>query len=591
MPVTYQGMDCLKDQGSAAFLAAYQLLQAQVSWSSQTAYGYYTIYFGCAFVGVALFKHLYYSYRDYSYRKTQTSNYLTGFIDVITSYMRYFSYKRLPVAFCNLTSLPSSAGSSIFILGSTLYLGLYVFVPHFWYRGCRGFGSPPLAVRAGIMATALTPFIYLLSGKANFVSFVTGISYEKLNYIHQYVAVMALVLSLVHTIPFFYQDLAEGGQRNLNDSFHNNFDYWSGVAPLVILILLCTLSKSWIRSKFYETFWHSHWVLGAGYFATLMYHCFGQLGTSNYMWAALAFWGFQVLYRILVKTSFKPNALFLRPRKAQIFKLPGTNGFQINVPNNKIKWKPGQHVYLRFTSRILDNHPFSVVNLPNPQDNELKFIVMPKGGLTQKIYQEVENNVSDVTQKKVFLDGPYGGCARDHNSFDKVVLIATGSGVTAILSFMLDLVQKTQSGANTVTKEIDFIWIIRHPKDLEWIQTELKQCAESPLVNINVYIAGKANDISKTKTQTFSESDSAIEIAEKNIEGINIYEMKPLVVSLLAPFRYNLKRRNMFVSSGSNSLKLTVSDVISSFQPQIFNNDINASAVEEVFLHTESFNW
>ncbi len=57
---------------------------------------------------------------------------------------------------------------------------------------------------------ALVPFIYVLAGKSNIISMLTGILYEKLNTMHQYTGV-ALCAGVVHTIPFLWQDM-EGGR-------------------------------------------------------------------------------------------------------------------------------------------------------------------------------------------------------------------------------------------------------------------------------------------------------------------------------------------------------------------------------------------
>lgn len=597
MTVTYKGLDCLADKESHQFMEFYEQLQAAIPWATQTMYGYYTLYFGCAFIIVALIKHVYYTLRDKN--RLQLSFWLpiNSFVDVFASYGRFLSYKRIPNKITYFTSLPPSVGSSLFILGSTLYLGLYCFVPHFWYRGCRGFGSPPLAVRSGIMATALTPFVYILAGKSNFITLVTGISYEKLNYIHQYVGVAALVLSIVHTIPFFHQALQEGGYANLKFFFDTNFYFWSGVPPLILLFFLCTLSKSWVRKHFYEGFLHLHWVMGIAYFATLTWHVFGQLGTTNYMWAALAFWFTQLLYRLMVKTCFRPTALFLRPRPAKLFKLQGSKAFQINVENNKLTWKPGQHAFLRFSSRLLDNHPFSISNLPDTEENELKFVVVPQRGLTKKLCDEIEKN----SNTKILIDGPYGGCSRDHNSFDKVILAASGSGITATIPFLTDLTQNATKGTNTITKEIDFIWIVRKDEDIDWFKTELIKALECTQiqVNIDIYVCGgSANSEEKIQrsedekdTKLDSNTESMEELIGTTSNQLNTKYYKPRIEDVIIPLRHSLKRKNLIVSSGSESMKSAIAGVSSDFQSLIFNNDTNKSNIEEIFLHTESFHW
>jgi hypothetical protein len=79
-----------------------------------------------------------------------------------------------------------------------------------YYRQHLEYGSPPLAIRTGLMAFACTPILIALAGKANIVTLLTGISHERLNVIHRWVAWMSLVLSGLHGFPFFMQSSWEG---------------------------------------------------------------------------------------------------------------------------------------------------------------------------------------------------------------------------------------------------------------------------------------------------------------------------------------------------------------------------------------------
>lgn len=595
--VTFDGMDCLKDANMPEYQTAHMQLQAIVPWTYQPHYAKCTVYFGVVIIFIAFIKNIWYRYLDYGYKKRSKSG--NSFVNVLASYFRYVGYKQVPSKLCHYVSLPASIGSTLFMIVSTIYLFCYCLVPHFWYRGCRGFGSPPLAVRAGIMATALTPFVYVLSGKSNMITFLTGISYEKLNVYHQYVGVAAFVLSVIHTIPFIYQDLQEGGAKNLHLGFTQDFAYYSGIPPLILLGLLCILSKAWFRKICYEGFLHLHWMFGIAYFGTLWWHIDNTLGMQNYMYGALAFWATQVIYRILVKTAFRPNSLFMRPRKAELTKLDH-GAYEICINGDGIKWKPGQHCFLRFVgTRILDNHPFSVCSVSN-EENRLKFIVIPKKGLTRQIYTEL--NEYATTNKKVFLDGPYGGSPRDPTSFDNVILVATGSGVTATLPFLStlanEITQSKKEGKIPVCRSVQFEWVIRHLDDLKWIEQELNRCFEIAGEHIiaNIYVCHpekveliKQDELKQTKTTM--ELEKTIDTCGSINQAINLHYYKPHIPDILLGLSQKLGRRNMVVCSGSDPTKHETSSTVSNLQTLVFNNDLNNLGIEEIYLHTESFGW
>ncbi|KAI5970813.1 FRE7 [Candida margitis] len=254
--VEYKGLDCAADTMDPIYMQYKMLSQQQIPWASQTKYAKYTVYFGVVIIFIALLKHLYYCVRDKTFKPKSNTNTAVSLVDVLISYCRFVGYKQTPMQLQYFCSFPKSVGAALFMSLSTLYLACYCFVPHYWYRPCIGFGSPPLAIRAGLMATALMPFIYILSGKSNIITLLTGISYEKLNTYHQYFGVAAFVLSIVHTVPFIYQFLQESGAAYMHDRFMSKQIYISAIPSLILLGLLCTLSKAWFRKHCYEAFLH-----------------------------------------------------------------------------------------------------------------------------------------------------------------------------------------------------------------------------------------------------------------------------------------------------------------------------------------------
>ncbi|KAG2730701.1 hypothetical protein G9P44_006278 [Scheffersomyces stipitis] len=598
---TYHGLDCLADANTPEYAMLHKESSMKIAWASQAKYGKYTVYFGVVIIFVALLKHLWYRFRDTRYKKNQSSRFIVPFIDVFVAYSRFLGYKQVPERLSYFTSLPHSMGSAIFMFVSSLYLLCYCLVPHFWYRPCLGFGSPPLGVRAGIMATALTPFVYVLAGKANMITFLTGISYEKLNQHHQYVGLAAFVLSIIHTVPFIYMNVREGGTSRIREQFQT-FSYYSGIPPLILLGFLCICSKAWFRKVCYEGFLHLHWVAGIGYFGTLIWHIDKTLNCDDYMWGALAFWASQILYRILVKTCFKPNSLFLRPRVAKLQKLCD-GAYEVTVANTKgYEWGPGQHCFLRFTgARFMDNHPFSISSMIDEDSKEMK-------GLTKVIYDQLDDNIA--SERKVFLDGPYGGTPRDSTAFERAILISTGSGVTATLPFLLHLSQEIkkakESGTRIVTKHINFIWVIRHQDNISWIRDELLKCKDiaGDYISIDIYVSQKdevelkeysdsksSEEPLKLSNEADLENNIEVNNSVDSFEQFNFHYHKPAISRVIHSLANTLDRRNLIVSSGSESMKSSVSSTVSNMQSLVFNNDVNQSCIEEIYLHTESFGW
>jgi len=104
--------------------------------------------------------------------------------------------------------MTSNFGVLAFLLVTLVFLIGMTFTQRPYYREHLGYGSPPIAIRAGLMAFACVPILVALAGKANLVTLLIGISHERLNILHRWVAWMSFGLSLTHAIPFFYCQLS-----------------------------------------------------------------------------------------------------------------------------------------------------------------------------------------------------------------------------------------------------------------------------------------------------------------------------------------------------------------------------------------------
>lgn len=558
MGVTYKGLDCLADSGTSMFLEYEVQSQATIPWAHLTYYGKATAYFGAASIFAVLVKNFYYILKDRRRIRGRPLllsplTFFSQLVDVGSAYCRFLGYRQTPTWLVLYFSCPLSIGNLLYAMITSGYLLCYCFVPHFWYRGCSGFGSPPLAIRAGIMAAALLPFLLSLSGKANVISILTGIGYEKLNWLHQFLGVSMLVLATVHVVPFIYQAAAEGGASNLSVAFTDSM-YQSGIVPYVCLFLLCTMFKREIRQKVYELSLHMHWMLGCAFLGTLTWHVYGMLNMEDYMWALLAVWGAQWIYRVLTNSV-------ARTRPAELRRL--SHGmFEITIHDVRgRKWQPGQHFFLRFPGvRILDNHPFSVASVV--ADEHMKFIVMSKNGLTRKLMAELNDQVAI---RKVIVDGPYGGCARDALAFDLVFLFASGNGITATLPFLSQLAQEANGPS------VNLVWIVKHLDDMLWIHDDIERALHNnnPRVKVSVHVVHDSFVLQKKSS-------------------IQVHYGKPNVAAIVYSLGKVLSTRNLFVSSGSASMRRTVSDGVARLQTYVINDCVS---VEEVCLHTETFGW
>jgi NAD(P)H-flavin reductase len=220
------------------------------------------------------------------------------------------------------------------------------------------------------------------------------------------------------------------------------------------------------------------------YLGMLFWHCHNYLTSWSYLFATLAIWVTSYIGRLFFLNWTNPFRMaWLIGDESAITVLP-ENAVKITIPT-QVRWRPGQYVYIRMPGiSVFENHPFTIASLCSedfPSDygegyRDMIIVFRPFGGFTRKVFNTGIERGPWQTYR-AFIDGPYGGMRRRLESFDKVVLIAGGSGITAIVSQLLDLIKRMRDG-KALTQDVQVIWALKRPETLEWFKEELRICRE-----------------------------------------------------------------------------------------------------------------
>lgn len=175
--------------------------------------------------------------------KTQSSVSSVWPVNNTIALFRFVFYRPLPVVRLRRGWRPvifPSLGAITLVSIALVFVVLYCFVPQPLYWQSIQFGSPPLAIRAGMIAVAMMPWIIALSMKANVITLLTGIGHERLNVLHRWLAYLCLLLSLVHAIPFYVTPIwSEGGLGIFQSAFGNSGIYIYGTGTVAHRFPVC----------------------------------------------------------------------------------------------------------------------------------------------------------------------------------------------------------------------------------------------------------------------------------------------------------------------------------------------------------------
>jgi predicted ferric reductase len=380
------------------------------------------------------------------------------------------------------------------------------------------------------------------------------------------------VITVVHAFPFFVRAYE---QQSLGREWNANKAWWTGIASFFVLVWIFISSLIPIRLVLYqkltdcrrlsyEFFVFQHIVSAIAYLFFIFLHTRDLFTSWIYLWASVALYGGSILIRTLISVWWT-----LVTTEAEVTTLvDDAVSVQIPVPTTKGQWKAGQHVFVRFPAIApFQSHPFTIASIE--ENAELTLIIQKHSGFTKKLYDRVKENGPWKT--RVVIDGPYGGPPRDPGSFDTVVLVAGGAGVTFTMPIMKDLVRRMQDLGKLRCSKLIFIWSVKKESTLEWLDEEIDQCTmgAEDIVQAKLYVT-RSNEYEKDMPMLVSNA--------------TIDYMRPPLRKLLERAVEENRGRMCVLGAGPESMTSNLSTEVAVLQKRVMDGRSG-----EIFLHVESF--
>lgn len=357
-----------------------------------------------------------------------------------------------------------------------------------------------IGYRTGYIAAAQLPLIVLLSGKRNIIGWLTGTSYERLNWLHRWVSRILFLTVTIH-MGFWFVSWARYDYIKVKLSTdpitQRGFAAW--------WIFLWTVLSSLVPARRwnYEFFVVQHIAAAAGLLAAIYLHLPDEV--KVWIWLPIGLVLFDRAIRAIATLYINISVLSRSPKRfghiaptATFQPLSGSTT-RITIENPPISWTPGQHVFLTCHKLApMQAHPFTIASIPD--DGRMEFFVKSRSGSTARFLHHAEKSLSlpasapDLHQQhtqSVLLEGPYGRI-RPLRQFDSVFLIAGSSGATFTVPLMRDIVSCWSKHAHKVkvprkcpafplqgvaTRYIRFIWVIRFRAQCDWFLSQLANVA------------------------------------------------------------------------------------------------------------------
>ena len=338
--------------------------------------------------------------------------------------------------------------SKVFLF-SVFYSTMATLVLYSWGES-RALPIAALIARLPIRALLFSPLLLLprltwLSGQVNDSSFGSAANLHHLPLFHRHLAWTMAFLVLVHVIGHFILICDQIALASLlllpeNLSFPWVFG-WLSFIGLVVAFLsgFFYYSKKEHRDCRinFEAFWWCH-IIGVAFFFGFgaIHSMLRVLGFFPYFWVPLTFF----LILLLVDFFFRRKIGQAVIVSHQCTPIPNF-GFELVIKTG-LKCKDLSYVRLRHPGPFEMFHPFTVYSAEKEEDSDertLRFLIQTQADDKRRLgwcrelgrYAKLNGNVLEI-------EGPFRSALSEakHGGVDGVVLVAFGSGVTAILSVL-----------------------------------------------------------------------------------------------------------------------------------------------------------
>lgn len=288
--------------------------------------------------------------------------------------------------------------------------------------------------------------VVFLALKNTPLAFLTAYSYERLNVLHQIAGYTTFLHLILHASMYTNYFLSSGRLEVLQEP--------SVIAGIVagFAFLGLFLSGALLRHWWYEAFLAIHILSFLAGLIAAAYHQ-PDLATNGLLVmpaVIAAMWGADRVVRgarMLVNALGSGSYAVVEPlphggTRIVLAKRPfGCGGGAV----------AGRHCFVWIPAiRAFESHPFTIA-----ASAPVEFVVNSYDGFTRDLHAYAVRNPG--ARLRASVDGPYG-TVPDPLAFDKVVLIAGGSGATFTFGLVANMLERMGPGAKN---DIVFIWSVK----------------------------------------------------------------------------------------------------------------------------------
>ncbi|KAM6284630.1 NADPH oxidase 2 [Spheniscus humboldti] len=312
------------------------------------------------------------------------------------------------------------------------------------------------------------------------------------------------------------------------------FTYLAGLTGVIItlaLILIITSSTKTIRRSYFEVFWYTHHLFVI-FFIGLVIHGAGRIVRGQTA-ESLAEHNPEICYKNFTHWGKKgacpipqfagnppmtwkwvvgPMFLYLCERLVRLWRsqqkvvitkvvIHPFKTIEVQMMKKGFKMEVGQYIFVKCPAvSKLEWHPFTLTSAP--EEDYFSIHVRIVGDWTEGLFNACGCDKQEFQEAwklpKIAVDGPFGTASEDVFSYETVMLVGAGIGVTPFASVLKSVWYKyCHDATNLKLKKIYFYWLCRDTHAFEWfadllqsLEAQMQERNNAEFLSYNIYLTG-----------------------------------------------------------------------------------------------------
>ncbi|CAN9252134.1 unnamed protein product [Alternaria sp. RS040] len=375
--------------------------------------------------------------------------------------------------------------------------------------------------RTGIISLANFPLVWLFGMRNNVLIWITGWGFGTYNAFHRWVARVATVQAVVHSLGYTLMILESGGWSHFLKYWTKHY-FWNGEVATIAMCGLLAFSFYGIRRAHYEFFLVTHVAFSIAALWSMYYHVeiFINGEWNIFIWPCVVVWIFDRAMRLVRIIVFNRNPF---GTKAKVTYDPNSNLVRMDVDGKKslVAPKPGTYYYIHVLDDTLyahQSHPFTLAYtstdtdqppstplsplslrpepvrtpsassasstesdalLPSEGVLNMVFLIRPYDGFTSRLKSHC---LSHPKRLNVLIEGPYGHSV-PLRSFTNILFIVGGTGIAVPLSHLAHILSTSSRVQN-----VKIVWAVREYAFLASVLRDFRGLLSDEKMEMEVHV-------------------------------------------------------------------------------------------------------